>query len=158
MDWLSTNKMIVHSNWEMATAVLGPFYWTTPIIDLFSLHSLFSHYILRDIHLRVVPFSIYIFLHSRTRDYLKIWKQEFLWVSSRGLKWGYWKLESLVFVKGENPGKNPRWKSENQQQTPPSYDLVVWQQEANPVIFLVSYINVFFSHSTRSIWKSWPNL
>lgn len=37
----------------------------------------------------------------------------------------YCKLERIGFYEGwtlENPGKNPRLKDENQQQTPPSYD------------------------------------
>ena len=36
-----------------------------------------------------------------------------------------WNLEMLVFMergKLENPGKNPRSKDENQQQTQPTYD------------------------------------
>ena len=36
-----------------------------------------------------------------------------------------WNLEILVFVEGEkpeSPGKNPRSKDENQQQTQPTYD------------------------------------
>ena len=36
-----------------------------------------------------------------------------------------WNLEMLIFVEGgkpENPGKNPRSKAENKQQTQPTYD------------------------------------
>ena len=38
------------------------------------------------------PYNDNEIIHSLTRDYLKIWMQEFSRPSSRGLKWGKWNL------------------------------------------------------------------
>lgn len=146
----------------MASAVLGPFHWTTPITDLFSLAGFFSYGHTTWYSLESCSFvDLYIFA------FMYLWLLEnskegiFSRASLRCLKWSKsirnW--EVLVFVKGENPGGKPSVKGRKPTTNPipllNSFGGLAGRSE--PLNIFVCYINVYFSYSNRSIWKSWPN-